>query len=125
MLTRGLFFALRQLVGNIHKKYYYQNKSHRYLSKSDRIPKFHFSSILSSQTVKSKNIIPRIMLAINVRKLKKSLGIVMLVPTKGIANQAADRLMDNPEKALSQARFLFFPIKTMLSSFGKVSLIYE
>ncbi len=80
------------------------------MSKGNRIPEFHFSNLLSNQTVINRNNIPNKTLTINALRLNKSLGKAILVPTNGMVNQAADRLMDNPENALSQGRYFFLDI---------------
>lgn len=111
MLTGRLLFILRQFEGNIHKKYNYQNKSCRDLNISSNFPKVaHFSNFLSSHTVISKNIIPS---TIDNVKLKISAvlrGRAILGPINALANQPADRLIDNPENAFSQGRNFFLPI---------------
>lgn len=110
ILTGGFLFTFRQFISNIHKKYYNQDESCRYLSKSNRIPEFHFSSFLSNQIVINRNNIPNKILIINALRLNKSLGKAILVPTNGIANQAADKLIANPENALRYGRNFFLII---------------
>lgn len=125
MLARGFLFAFRELVGDIHKQNYYQDKGCRYLSQSINLPEIHFSNFLSSQTVINKNIIPKERFRDNTKKSYRLLGNLKLVPIKGIANQAADKLLDKAENVLNQGRYFFLFIKTILPPSRKVDLTYE
>lgn len=104
-------FPLRQFVGNIHKEYNYQDKSCGYLSKGINLPEIHFSSFLSHQIVNTKNTIAKVRFNINVKKSYKSLGEVKLDPINGAANQAADKFIQSPEKALRYGRYFFLTIQ--------------
>lgn len=100
------FLILRQFIGYIHKKYYYQNQSSGNLSQGISSPKIiHFSNLLSHQTVNSKNTIPRVRSRVNIEKSKAFLGNEILVPINGTANQAAEMLIDSPDNALNQDRY--------------------
>ena len=105
MLASGFLLTLGKFIGNIAQENSNQNKSCRYLCKSNRIPEFHSLSFLSNHTVISKNSIPSKMLKINVLQLNKSPGNAMLLPTNGIANHAAEILIDSPDNALSHGRY--------------------
>ncbi len=110
-LTGGFLFAFRQFIGNICKKYYYQNQSCGYLDICIYIPKIiHFSNFLSIQTVNNKNSIAKKILEINIKKSCKFLGKEIFGLINAVANQAADMLMDNPENDLSQGRYFFLTI---------------
>ena len=113
------FFACRQFIGNIHKQNYNENKSCRYLSKSINFPEIHFSNLPSIKTVIIKKIIPKERSSNKIKKSYKLFGNVKFDPIKGIANQAADRLIDKSERAFNQARYLFFFTKIMLSFSGR------
>ena len=101
-LSGRFLFAFGEFKGNIGKKYSNQNQGCSYLSESINIPKIHFSSLLSNQTVRSKNSIARAMLIVKIKKSCKVLGKEILDPINGAASQTADRLMERPENALSQ-----------------------
>lgn len=118
-LTRGFPFAFRQLVGNIHKQDDYKNKSRRYLNIGANFPEIHLSNFLSNQTVNSKKTIPRIIDNVKLKKSSGFCGKVTLGPMKTLANQPADRFIDNPENALRYGRYFFFFIKIILTSFNE------
>lgn len=118
-LTGGFFFTFRQLIGNIHKQYDYQNKSHGYLNIGTNFPEIHFSNFLSNQTVNGKKTIPRVIDNVKLKKSSGFCGKVILGPMKTLANQPADRLMDNPEKALRYGRNFFFFIQIILTPFKR------
>lgn len=101
----GGFLVLRQFPGNIAQESGNQNQGRGYLSKSINIPKIHFSNFLSSQTVSSKNSIPRAMFIVKIKKSWSVLGKEMLDPINGAMNQAAEILIDSPESALNQGRY--------------------
>ncbi len=101
----GGFLIFRQFPGNISQKSGDQNQGRGYLSKSINIPKIHFSNFLSSQTVSSKNSIPRAMFIVKIKKSWRVLGKEILDPINGAMNQAAEMLIDSPDNALSQGRY--------------------
>lgn len=120
-LIGGFLFAFRQFVGNICKKYYYQNQSRGYLDICIYIPKIiHFSNFLSIQTVNNKNSIAKKILEINIKKSCKFLGKEIFGPINAVANQAAEIFIDNAENAFSQGWNFFFLIKIILTSFKKI-----
>lgn len=107
-LTGRSFFTFRQFIGNIHKKYNYQNKSGRYLDICIYFPEIiHFCNLFSHQTVISKNTIPKVISKINTRLLNRFAGKFTLGPINAVVNQAAEILIDNPENALNQGRYFF------------------
>lgn len=117
MSAGRLFFTLRQFICNIHQKYNYQDKSCGYLNTYSNVPKItHFSNLLSQRTVIIKNIIPKTIFNNNAIKWYKSLGKDMLEPINVPANQAAEILIDNPEKAFNQGRNFFLTINFILAS---------
>jgi len=121
MLTRRSFFAFGQFIGNIHKQNDNEDKGCRYLNTNVKIPKVaHFSNLLSNQTVIIRKIIPKIISAINTRNLNKSVGNVILGPTKALPNQAAEIFIERAENALNQARYLFFFTKTIVLLRGRI-----
>ena len=106
MLTNRFLFAFGKLISDISKKYDYQNESCRDLYICIYVPEItHFSNFLSNHIVKNKNSIARKIFEINTKRLCKFLGKEILVPMNALANQAADRLMDNPENALKYGRY--------------------
>lgn len=119
-LTRRFPFAFRQLVGNIHKQDDYKNKSHGYLYIGSNFPEVtHFSNLLSSSIVRSKQTIPNKTEIVNEMNSGILLGKLTLGPIKAVANQAALRFINNPEKALKYGRYFFFFIKIILTSFNE------
>lgn len=125
MLTRRSFFAFRQFKSNIHQKHDYKQQCRRDLNICTDIPKItHFSSSFSNKTVTNKNIIPKATELINCKICTMLRGNNTFEPIRALPNQPAERLMDNPEKALSQARLLLFT-ENIVSSFGKKGFIYE
>lgn len=120
ILTRRSFFTFRKFEGNIHKKDNYQNESHRYLYIGSDFPKVaHFSNLLSSAIVKSKQTIPNKTEIVNEMNPGILLGKLTLGPIKAVANQAALRFINNPENALRYGRYFFFFIKIILTPFDK------
>lgn len=100
------FFIFRQFPGNIAQESSNQNQGSCYLGNGIGGPKIiHLSSFLSNNTLSKKNNIPNITSANNVIKSLDSLGIEKLTPINGTANQAAERLINNPANALNQGRY--------------------
>lgn len=123
MLTRGFLFAFRELIGNIHKQDNYQNQSHGYLYIGSNFPEVtHFSNFLSSSIVRSKQTIPNKTEIVNEMNSGILLGKLTLGPIKAVANQAALRFINNPEKALRYGRNFFFFIKIILTPFKELPL---
>ncbi len=119
-LTGVPFFTFRKLISNIHQQNDYKNKSHGDLYISINFPEIvHFSNILSSSIVTSKQTIPKKTEIVNEINSGILLGKLILGPIKAAANQAAEILIDNAESALRSGRNLFFLIRIILASVKK------
>ena len=90
--------------GNPHQKESNNNKSGKNHYVGVYPPKFtHFSNSPSILTVNSKNMLPIIKLNVKYKNSLIVLGVEIVIPAKAVIKAAAEKLINNPEKALNQA----------------------
>lgn len=113
-----MFRRLRRFFtkSNIQKQKSYNQKCSRYLSGIDSFNNVHRSNIPSTLTVNNNINIPKKRALVNKKRLSVWLSPVRLGVIKAIANQPAERLMNNPANALSQARVKNISTKPTLST---------
>ena len=116
----------RQLPNNIEQKYRNQNECSSNLSESIYTPKIHYSSSLPSiSTVANKNRIPSNKLTVNIENSVIVVGSLIFAPITGAINQAAEILMQRPDRARNQGLEMVITTSSLSAITGNLQMEFH